>query len=115
MVGVGKAYERARSKLAGKASKILPDTCRLIADETEYQDVPCEIGGGSSNMEGAPYRIKFAWGTPAIIGATAVLDAISGRPQLTLQLVGPVDSSKQLWQEWQATSGPSSGRSDVGF
>ena len=113
--GVGKAYDKARSVLTAKASKILIDKCRLIVGEDQYLDVACELRGGSGNMEGAPYKMKFAWGSPVVIGATAIVDAIPGRPQLTLQLVGPVDSSTQLWQEWQATSGPGSGRVDVGF
>jgi len=113
--GVGKAYDRARSVLTAKAPKILIDNCRLIVGESEYPDTPCELSGGSGNTDGSPYKIKLAWGSPAVIGATVIIDEIPGRSKLTLQLVGPVDSSKQLWQQWQATSGPGSGRVDVGF
>lgn len=115
MGAVGKAYERVRVKLAAKAEKILPDTCRLIVEEDEYEDVPCRFNGGSGDIDGAAYRIEFAWGSSAVIGATAVVDEIPGRPQLTLQLVAPVDSSTSLWQEWRATAGPAFGRHDVGF
>jgi hypothetical protein len=112
---VGQLYDEVRVELADLAAEILPDTCRLIVEEDGYENVPCELSGGSSNLDSAPYRIKFAWGGPAVIGATAIVDGIPGRPPLTLQLVGPIDSSTQLWQEWQATGGPGSGRVDVGL
>lgn len=112
---IGQAYDDLRSEMAEIATEIMPDTCRLIVGEDEYSDVPCKFGGGSGNVDGAAYRIKFAWGSPAVVGATAIVDAISGRPQITLQLVEPMDSSTQLWQEWRATSGPAFGRVDVGF
>lgn len=115
MNAVARGYGRARAKVAAKADKILTDTCRLIVGEEEYEDEPCEFSGGSGDMDGAPYRIRFAWGRPAVIGATAIIDEIPGRPQLTLQLKEPVDSSTGLWQEWRATSGPAYGRVDVGL
>lgn len=97
------------------AADVLPDTCRLIVDANEYPDTPCKLRGGSGNLDGAPYRIRFAWGSPAVIGAAVVIDAIDGRPELTLQLKTPMDSSAAIWQEWQATAGPLQGRQDVGF
>jgi hypothetical protein len=112
---VGLAYDEARSEIAGVAAEILPDTCRLIVGADEYEDTPCKINGGSGNVDGAAYRIKFAWDSPAVVTATAIVDAITGRPQITLQLVEPVDSSTGLWQEWRATSGPAFGRHDVGL
>lgn len=112
---VGQAYDEVRAELAGVAADILTDTCRLIVEEEEYEDVPCKFSGGSGDIEGAPYRIKFAWDSPAIIGATAIIDVITGRPQLTMQLVEPIDSSTAIWQEWRATSGPAFGRVDVGL
>ena len=112
---VGLAFDEARVEVAGIAAQVLADTCRLIVGETEHEDVPCELSGGGNNPDGAPYRIKFAWGSPAVIGATVMVDAIAGRPQLTLQLVAPIDSSKDLWQVWSATSGPGSGRVNVGL
>lgn len=112
---VGLAFDEVRAEMAGAATSVLSDTCRLIVDEVEYLDVPCKFSGGSGDMDGAPYRIKFAWDGPAVIGATAIIDAITGRPQLTMQLVGPVDSSTGVWQEWRCTSGPASGRTDVGL
>lgn len=115
MPAIGKAYAKVRTKLAAKADRILVDTCRLIVDEAQYSNVPCEFRGGSGNLDGAPYRIRFAWGSPAVIGAAAIVDAIEGRPQITLQLVGPLDSSTAIWQEWQATSGLVFGRADAGF
>lgn len=115
MASVGRAYARARTKLASKSGRILPDNCRLIVGEDEYEDTPCKFSGGSGNVDGAAYRIKFAWDSPAVVTATAIVDAITGRPQITLQLVEPVDSSTGLWQEWRATSGPSFGRVDVGL
>jgi hypothetical protein len=114
-MSVGRVYERARNKLATKAAKILIDKCRLIVGEDEYQDTPCELSGNPGNMDGVPYRISLPWGSPAVIGAAVVVDAIPGRPQLTLQLVGPMDSSTALWQDWSATSGPAFGRVDVGL
>lgn len=112
---VGQIYDDARLEVAAIAADILPDTCRLRVGEDQYEDVPCHLGGGSGNVDGAPYQIKFAWNSPAVIGATAIVDAITGRPQLTLQLVEPVDSSTAIWQEWKATSGPAFGRVDVGL
>lgn len=112
---VGLAFDEVRTELASEDAAILTDTCRLIVGEEEYEDVPCEFAGGSGNIDGAPYRIKFAWDSPAVIGAAVVLDAIEGRPELTLQIVEPVDSSTALWQEWKATSGPAYGRVDVGL
>jgi hypothetical protein len=117
MASAGTVYARARLKLAAKAAKILPDRCLLIIvpGETEYSDVPCRIKSDGGNLDGAPYRIRFAWGSPAVIGATVVINAIAGRPRLTLQLEAPVDSSTSLWQEWRAKSGPAHGRQNVGF
>jgi hypothetical protein len=112
---VGEAYDEVRAELAGVAAEILTDTCRLIVGEAEYQDVPCEFSGGSGDVDGASYQIKFAWDSPAEVGATAIVHAIPGRLQLTLQLVGPADSSTGIWQEWRATSGPAFGRADVGL
>jgi|SRR6185503_4847391 len=112
---VGQAYDEVRTAVAEIATDILADNCRLIVGETQYRNVPCQFGGGSGNMDGAPYRIKFAWGSPAVIGATAIVDAIPGRSHLTLQLVEPIDSSTGIWQEWRATSGPAFGRVDVGL
>lgn len=113
---VGLAYDEIRAEIAADiAADVLPDTCRLIVGEDEYPDTPCKLRGGSGNVDGAPYRIRFAWGSPAVIGATAIIDAIEGRPPLTMQLVGPSDSSTAIWQEWEATSGPGSGRVDVGL
>lgn len=112
---IGQAYDDVRLDLAEAAADLLADSCRLIVGETEYENVPCELSGNPGNVDGAPYRIKFAWGSPAVIGAAVVIDAIPGRPQLTLQLVGPVDSSKTLWQVWQATSSPYFGRVNVGL
>lgn len=112
---VGQAYDEARAAVADSATEILPDTCRLIVGDDEYEDVPCKLRGGNGNVDGAPYRIKFPWGSPAVTGAAAVVDAITGRAQLTMQLVAPIDSSTGLWQEWQATSGPAFGRVDVGL
>lgn len=112
----GKAYDRARVKVATRlANKALADKCRLIVGEDEYEDTPCEVSGGMGNVDGAAYKVRFAWGSPAAVGASAVVDAIEGRPQLTLQLVEPVDSSTAIWQDWKATSGPSFGRVDVGL
>src|SRR5690349_17379619 len=96
---VGQAYDEARIAVAEVAADILTDTCRLIVGERQYRNTPCQFGGGSGNMDGAPYRIKFAWGSPAVIGAAAVIDEIPGRPELTLQLVEPIDSSTGIWQE----------------
>lgn len=114
---VGQAYDEARVEVAGIAADILADTCRLIVivGEEEYEDVPCQLSGGSGNVDGATYHMKFAWGSPAVVGATAIVDEIPGRPQLTLQLDEPVDSSTGIWQEWKATSGPAFGRTDVGL
>lgn len=111
---VGKAYDRARVKVGRIAPKVLADTCRLIVGNTEYKDVPCELSSAGGNIEGAPYQVRFAWGSQAVIGADVVIDEIPGRPQITLNLGMPIDSSKGIWQEFQATSGPGSGRIDVG-
>lgn len=108
-------YDGIRAAFADVAADLLLDACRLIVGEDEYENVPCQISGGSGDVDGASYRVKFAWGSPAVVGATAIVEAIPGRPQLTLQLVEPVDSSTGLWQEWRATSGPSFGRVDVGL
>lgn len=116
MANVGHAYSKARTKLAAKAGKTLADTCRLLLEGQEpLEDVPCEFNGGGGDVDGAPYRIRFAWGSPAVVGATAVVDEVEGRPSLVLQLVAPADSSTDLWQEWKATSGPAFGRHDVGL
>lgn len=115
MAGVRRAYDKVRVRLATKAAKILTDTCRLIVTGTEYENVPCQFNGGGGGVDGAPYRIRFGWDSPATVGAAVVVAAITGRPQLTLQLVAPVDSSTAIWQEWQATSGPAFGRVDVGL
>jgi len=112
---VGEAYDEVRSALADAAADLLTDRCRLIVGEAQYADVPCEVSGGSGNMDGSPYRIEFAWGSPAVIGAGVVVDAIPGRPALTLQLKAPVDESDSVWQEFQATGGPGFGRVDVGL
>lgn len=112
---VGLAFDEARVEVAAIAVEVLPDTCRLIVGEDEYEDTPCKLKGGSGNVDGAPYRIRFAWGSPAVRGAAVVIDEIEGRPQLTLQLVAPVDSSTGIWQEWQATAGPAFGRASVGL
>ena len=115
MATVGQAYAKVRARLAVKAGKILPDTCRLIVGANEYPDTPCKLSGGSGDSDGAPYQIRFAWSSPAVVGAAAIIDAIEGREQLTLQLVGPLDSSTAIWQEWQATAGLVYGRADAGF
>lgn len=108
-------YDVIRAAVADMAIVVLPDACRLIVGEGQYEDVPCKLSGGVGNVDGASYRIKFAWASPAAVGATAIIEAITGRPQLTLQLVEPVDSSTSFWQEWKATSGPAFGRVDVGL
>lgn len=115
MTTVAKAYERVRERIAAKADRILPDICLLIVGEDQYPDTPCKLKGGGGSVDGAPYRIRFPWGSPAVVGAAAVVDEIEGRPELTLQLVEPVDSSTGIWQEWKATSGPVYGRQDVGL
>jgi hypothetical protein len=113
---VGQAIDEVRQAIAAEvAGDVLPDTCRLIVGATEYRNQPCRLKGGAGNVEGAAYQIRFAWGSPAIVGATAIVDAVTGRSQLTLQLVEPMDSSTGVWQDWQATSGPAFGRTDVGF
>lgn len=112
---LGEVYDEVREEVADAAAEILTDSCRLIVGEVEHQNVPCELRGGSGSVDGAPCRMRFAWGSPAVVGATAIVDAIPGRPQLTLQLVAPVDSSTDLWQEWLAISGPGFGRIDVGL
>lgn len=115
MSTVANAYARVRVKLASKAERILPDTCRLIVGQVEYRNLPCRLSGNGGNVDGAPYRIQLAWGSQAVIGAAVVIEAITGRPELTLQLVAPVDSSTGVWQEWQATAGPAFGRVDLGL
>jgi hypothetical protein len=112
---VGLAFDEARVEVAAIAAEVLPDTCRLIVGAKTYNDVPCKLKGGSRDLDSAPYRIRFAWGSPAVTGAAVVMDEIEGRPELTLQIVGPADSSTALWQDWQAIAGPLSGRQDVGF
>jgi hypothetical protein len=112
---VGQAYDEIRVAVAEVAAEVMPDTCRLIVGETDHWDVPCQLRGGSGNIDGAPYRMRFAWDSPAVVGATAIVDEIDGRAQLTLQLVEPLDSSTGVWQDWQATAGPAFGRHDVGF
>src|SRR5690348_1877399 len=103
---VGQAYDEVRLAVAEVAAEILADKCRLIVGAQTYRNVPCQFKGGAGNVDGAAYQIKFAWDSPAVIGATAIVDGITGRPQLTLQLVEPLDSSTGLWQEWRCTSGP---------
>jgi len=110
---VGQAYDKARVKIAKAAGKVLPDTCRLIVGTKEY-DLPCEVSGGTGDVDGAAYRIKLPWGSPAVITSTVIVDAIGGRPQLTMQIVAPVDSSTALWQEWRTTA-PVFGRVDLGL
>jgi len=110
----GRAYDKARVKMARAAAKVLKDTCRLIVGTKEYS-LPCEVRGGAGTVEGAAYVVRLPWGSPAVTEARAVVDAIPGRPQLTLQLVAPVDSSTGLWQDWRTTSGPAFGRVDVGL
>lgn len=116
---VGQAFDEARVEVAGIAAEVLPDKCQLIVKQAvgkrTYSNVPCKLKGGSGDVDGASYRIRFAWGSPAIVGTDVVLDPIAGRPQLTLQLVEPADSSTGIWQEWRATSGPAFGRVDVGL
>ena len=112
---LGLAYDEVRVGIAAEAQTILPDVCRLIVGEDEYEDVPCQFSGGSGNVDGASYLIKFAWGSPAVVGASVVIDSIDGRPQLTFQIVEPADSSTGIWQEWRATAGPAFGRVDVGL
>jgi hypothetical protein len=112
---VGQVYDEVRLGLAAEAQAILTDRCRLIVGEDEYPDTPCELSGDSGDIDGAPYRVSFAWGSPAIIGAAVVIDEIPGRPQLTLQLVAPADSSTAIWQEWRAISAPIYGRASVGL
>jgi hypothetical protein len=108
-------YDQVRAAHAAAGAHLLLDTCRLIVGEQQYPGVPCQFGGGSGDVDGASYQVKLAWGGPAVVGATTIVDAIPGRPQLTLQLVEPADSSTGLWQEWRATSGPAFGRVDVGL
>jgi hypothetical protein len=113
---VGQALDEIRLEIAEQvAPDVMPDTCLLIVDEDEYPDTHCKLKGGGGNIDGAPYRIRFAWGSPAVIGAAVVVDEIEGRAELTLQLVEPLDSSTGVWQEWKATSGPAYGRQDVGL
>lgn len=113
---VGLAIDEIRQAVAAEvAPDVLPDTCRLIVDGDEYPGTPCRLKSASGNIDGAPYRFRLAWGSPAVIGATAVVDAITGRDQLTIQLIEPIDSSTGVWQDWQATAGPGFGRTDVGL
>jgi hypothetical protein len=112
---VGLAFDEARVEVAALASDVLPDTCRLIVGAKTYNDVPCKLKGGSGDIDGAPYRIRFAWGSPARVDAAVIVAAIEGRPELTLQIKEPIDSSTGLWQEWRATSAPNHGRANVGF
>ena len=112
---VGQAYDEARVAVAEIAADVLPDTCRLIVGARTYRGVPCKLSGGSGNVDGASYQIRFAWDSPAVVGAAAVVDAIPGRSELTLQIIEPIDSSTAIWQEWKATSGPAFGRVDVGL
>jgi hypothetical protein len=113
---VGLAIDEVRAVIAAEvAPDVLPDTCRLIVGATEYYDQPCKLKSNGGNIDGAPYVIRFAWGSPAVMGATAVIDAIAGRPQLTIQLIEPKDSSTGVWQDWRATSAPLYGRADVGL
>lgn len=112
---VGQALDEARAAVAEIAVDVMPDTCRLMVGADTHYDQPCRLKGNGGNADGAPYRIRFAWDSPAVVGATAIIDAITGRSQLTLQLVEPADSSTGVWQEWQATAGPAFGRVDVGL
>lgn len=109
------AIDEVRNEFAAVANEVLFENCRMIVGEDEYEDIPCRLGGGHNNLDGAPYRIRFAWDSPAVVGAAVVVEEIPGRAQLTLQLVAPVDSSTGVWQEWQATAGPAFGRVDVGL
>lgn len=115
MTELGLAIAEIRDELATAQDEIFFDTCRLIVGEDEYEDIPCRFSGGHNNEDGAPYKIKFAWGSPAVRGATVIIDAIPGRSRLTLQLVAPIDKSTGVWQEWQATAGPAFGRANVGL
>lgn len=108
------AIDEVRTELALTSDEVLFETCRIIVGEDEYEDTPCRFSGGHNNEDG-PYKIKFAWDSPAVRGAAVVIDEIPGRSQLTLQLVAPVDSSTGVWQEWRATAGPAFGRADVGL
>lgn len=109
------AINEVRTELALASDEVLFETCRMIVGEDEYEDIPCRFSGGHNNEDGAPYRIKFAWDSPAVQGAAVVIDEIPGRSQLTLQLVAPVDKSTGVWQEWRATAGPAFGRASVGL
>lgn len=109
------AIAEVRTELAEAGNEVLFETCRIKLDNQVYEDVPCRLSGGRNNIDGAPYRIKFPWDSPAVAGADVIIDAIPGRSQLTLQLVAPVDSSTGVWQEWQATAGPGFGRVNVGL
>lgn len=109
------AIAEVRDELALASAEVLFETCRLIVGEDEYEDIPCRFSGGHNNEDGAPYKIKFAWDSPAVWGAAVIIDEIPGRSQLTLQLVAPIDKSTGVWQEWQATAGPAFGRANVGL
>lgn len=115
MTELGLAIAEVREELAAAREEIFFDTCRLIVGEDEYEDTPCTFSGGHNNEDGAPYKIKFAWDSPAVRGAVVVIDAIEGRSELTLQLVAPIDKSTGVWQEWRATAGPAFGRAVVGL
>jgi len=110
------AYAEERVRLSRLATEGLPDRCRLRLPSGQiFENVPCQLRGVSGNVDGAPYQIRFAWGSPAVMEAAVVVNAIEGREPLTLQLVEPMDSSTALWQEWRATSGPAFGRVNVGL
>ena len=113
---VGQAIDEIRLAVATEvAPVVLPDTCRLIVGATEYGNQQCRLKSASGSIDAAAYQLRLGWGSPAIIGAAVVVDATTGRPELTLQLVEPVDSSTGVWQDWRATSAPVYGRADVGF
>lgn len=109
------AINEVRTELALASDEVLFETCRIIVGEDEYEDTPCRFSGGHNNEDGAPYKIKFAWDSPAVRGAAVIIDEIPGRSQLTLQLVAPIDSSTGVWQQWLATAGPAFGRASVGL
>lgn len=109
------AIDEVRTELAAVADEVMFENCRIVVGEDEHEDIPCRLGGGRNNLDGAPYRIRFAWDSPAVVGAAVIVEEIPGRAQLTLQLVAPVDSSTGVWQEWRATAGPVFGRQDIGL
>lgn len=108
------AITEVRNELAAAQAEVLLETCRIIVNGAETS-APCRFSGGHNNEDGAPYKIKFAWDSPAVIGASVIIDAIPGRSALTLQLVAPIDSSTGVWQEWIARGGPAFGRVNVGL